>query len=157
MKPRTFCFVAIAEAFPEGCSRVASALCTTLTRLPPRLPGSSVLDRYAIEIVAFELLAGGVGGFFVEAGEAGAIERLVALEHALGERIGGGELVVDFALRGAQMLLGLVFAGIGADLDQPAAVGADLRRRFGLCRLGFSGLGAGRRDRCNFGLGDIWR
>src|ERR1700675_1486967 len=113
---------------------------------PPRLPrffilGSSVLDRYTIEIVAFELLAGGIGGFFVEAGEAGAIERLVALEYALGERIGGGELVADFAPRRAQMLLGLVFARIGADLDQPAAAGAELRRRFGLCRLGFGGLG----------------
>src|ERR1700686_4823186 len=85
---------------------------------PPRLPrililgsilGSSVLDRYAIEIVAFELLAGSVGGRFVEAGEAGAIERLVALEHALGERIGGGQLVAHFASCRAQMLLGLVF------------------------------------------------
>src|SRR5580700_4712413 len=112
---------------------------------PPRLPrflvlGSLVLDRYAIEIVAFELLAGGVGGLFVEAGEAGAIERFVALEHALGERIGGGKLVAHFAPCRAQMLLGLVFAGIGADLDQPAAAGADLRRRFGLCRVGFGGL-----------------
>src|SRR5580693_7013865 len=137
MKPRTFCFVAIAEAFPKGCSRVASALRTTLTRLPSRLPGSSVLDRYAIEIVAFELLAGGIGGFFVETGKTGAIERLVALEHALGERIGGGELVADFGPRRAQMLLGLVFARIGADLDQPAAAGAELRRRLGPCRLGF--------------------
>src|SRR5580700_7571728 len=117
---------------------------------PPRLPrflvlGSSVLDRYAIEIVAFELLAGGVGGFFVETGEAGAVERLVALEHALGERIGGGELVVDFAPCRAQMLFGLVFARIGADLDQPAAAGAELLcRRFRLCRLGLSGL-RGRR------------
>src|ERR1700720_4652253 len=144
MRPRTFCFVAIAEAFPRGCSRVASALCTTLPRLPSRLPGSSVLDRYAIEIVAFELLAGGVGSFFVEAGEAGAIERLVALEHALGERIGGGELVADFAPRRAQMLLGLVFARIGADLDQPAAAGAELRRRFGLYRFGFGGFGFDR-------------
>src|ERR1700683_4560587 len=141
MRPRTFCFVAIAEAFPKGCSRVASALCTTLTRLAPRLPGSSVLDRYAIEIVAFELLAGGVGGRFGEAGEAGAIERLVALEHPLGERISGGKLVADFALRRAQMLLGLVFARIGADLDQPAAVGADLRRRLGFCRLHFGARG----------------
>src|SRR5580704_3932251 len=146
MRPRTFCFVAIAEAFPKGCSRVASALCTTLTRLPPRLPGSLVLDRYAIEIVAFELLAGGVGGLFVEAGEAGAIERFVALEHALGERIGGGKLVAHFAPCRAQMLLGLVFAGIGADLDQPAAAGADLRRRFGLGRLGFGRLWAGPRS-----------
>src|ERR1700719_3855343 len=138
---------------------------------PPRLPrflifdsilgsilasifGSSVLDRYAIEIVAFELLAGGIGGFFVEAGEAGAIERLVALEHALGERIGGGELVAHFGPRRAQMLLGLVFARIGADLDQPAAAGADLRRRFGLCRLGFDGFGF-----CGVGLGGVraWR
>src|ERR1700722_7340279 len=98
----------------------------------PRLPrflviGSSVLDRYAIEIVAFELLAGRVGGRFVEAGEAGAIERLVALEHALGERIGGSKLIADFGSRRAQMLLGFVFARIGADLDQPAAAGADLR------------------------------
>src|SRR5271154_3103424 len=68
--------------------------------------GSSVLDRYAIEIVAFELLAGGVGGRFVEAGEAGAIKRLVALEHALGERIGCGQLVAHFAPRRAQMLPG---------------------------------------------------
>src|ERR1700682_339524 len=133
MRPRTFCFVAIAEAFPKGCTRVASALCTTLLTVPRLvcrgffILGSSVLDRYAIEIVAFELLAGRVGGRFVEAGEAGAIERLVALEHALGERIGGGKLVADFALRRAQMLLGLVLAGIGADLDQPAATGADLR------------------------------
>src|ERR1700730_1695135 len=124
----------------------------------PRLPrflviGSSVLDRFAIEIVAFEWLAGGVGGLFVEAGEAGAIERLVAFEHALGERIGGGELVAHFAPRRAQMLLGLVFAGIGADLDQPAAAGAGLR--FGLCRLSFGGLGAGRRSRCNFSLDDF--
>ena len=61
------------------------------------LLGSLVLDRYAIEIVAFELLAGGVGGLLVEAGESGAIERLIAFEHALGERIGGCELVVHFA------------------------------------------------------------
>src|SRR5580700_10602019 len=138
---------------------------------PPRLPrflilgsilesifGSSVLDRYAIEIVAFELLAGGVGGRFVEAGEAGAIERLVALEHALGERIGGCELVADFAPRRAQMLLGLVFARIGADLDQPAAAGAGLRLglyRFGFGRLGFGGLGAGRRRRRDFSPGNF--
>ena len=71
--------------------------------------GSSVLDRYTLEIVAFELLAGRVGGRFIEAGEAGAIKRLVAFVHPLGEWIGGCELVADFDLRRAQMLLGLVF------------------------------------------------
>src|ERR1700675_5059404 len=127
---------------------------------PPRLPrffilGSSVLDRYTIEIVAFELLAGGVGGRFVEAGETGAIERLVALEYALGERIGGCEPVAGFAPRRAQMLLVRVFTGISADLDQPAAAGANLCRRFGLCGLGFDRLGAGRRSGRDFGLWDF--
>ncbi len=74
-------------------------------------------------------------------------------------------LVAHFAPRRAQMLLGLVFAGIGADLDQPAATGAGLRRRFGLCllsfgrlsfgRFGFGGLGAGRRSGRDLRLGDF--
>src|SRR6201996_301228 len=81
-----------------------------------------ILERQAGEIAAFELAAGGLGGRLVEAGEARAVERLVALLHLLGKRIGGGERLANLAAGFAQMLASFLLAVIGADLNDPSAM-----------------------------------
>ena len=57
--------------------------------------------------------------FLLEAGEARAVERLLALEDRLGEGIGAVEHVADLGLSLGEPLLGIVLGVEGADLDDP--------------------------------------
>ncbi len=79
---------------------------------------------------------------FVESGEPGAIKRFVTLLDPFGEWIGRGQHIAGFDLRRAQVLFRLVFTIKGANLDQPAAAGANPGRlgagNFGLRCNGFS-------------------
>ena len=117
----------------------------------------SVLQRHALEVAALELTADGFGGgLLVEPGEAGAVERLIAFLHALGERVLGTECGVQLDLRRAQMLLGVVLVVEGADLDQPAAMHVNRRgwdRGFEPGGLGVGNLGAVRFKRRLLDLG----
>ena len=102
----------------------------------------SILQRHALEVAALELAAGGFGGcLLLEAGEAGAVQRLVALLDALGEGILAGKRGVQFELCIAQMLLGVVLVVEGADLDEPAAMRVKRPGRYG--GFEFGGLRVG--------------
>ena len=79
------------------------------------------------------MLARGFRLLLVEAGEAGAIEGLVAFDHGFGEGVGAAEQGLGLALGRAEPLLGLAFRRESADLNDPARVlGGGARRRLGL-------------------------
>ena len=73
----------------QGCSDAA----TRLGEAPERRTAqeSSVAGGEAGKSVAFEGAAGGFGGSRIEPREARAVERVVALAHLLGDRLGRGE------------------------------------------------------------------
>src|SRR5450755_2212334 len=82
--------------------------------------GRSILDGYAINIVEFQLFTDRFGFvFLLEAREASAIKRLVALHHYLSEGIGVVEHVAGLQVGGAKLPLRLTFDVEGADLNDP--------------------------------------
>lgn len=106
-----------------------------------------VSHSHAVDIAALELFAGSFCGCLVEAGEARPVEGLVAFLHALGERIRGGKHGGGLELRGTQVLLGLVFALEGTNLDEPPAVRAGLRHgALRLCEIAPGRFGSGGND-----------
>ena len=162
-RPGRLCFVAIAEAFSRGpLARplyseqrypLHSTLRTILSgRLSSTLARASSSEAFVFwvfsplpsctRVVTFESLAGRFSGRFIETGKACAIAGLVAFQDVsvTGRR---GSQSRTLARRG-RTPLGVVFVRVGADLYQPAAVGARLRRRSGLRRLR---IGIGRRGR----------
>src|SRR5215208_384646 len=137
MRPSPSFFAAIGD---YSNATIQWRLLIALT-LPWCVRSKSVLESYAIDVVALEIFARGFGLVAVQAGEAGAVEHAVALVHGFGKRIGVGEQAGGFAFRGDQTLPCLLLRGKGADLNNPPAAGL---------RLGQFGCGAG----AWFGSGD---
>ena len=67
------------------------------------------------------MFAGGFRLIFLKAGKARTEQGLIAFHCLFGKWIGLAELVLGFALRRIQALLGLFLIGESADLDHPAA------------------------------------
>lgn len=85
--------------------------------------------------------------FLLEAREASAIKRLVALHHHLGEGIGVVEHVADLRVGAAKLPLRVTFDVEGADLNDPARMGGRALRGKGALRLRCGGFGCMRHDR----------
>src|SRR3569833_43042 len=102
---------------------------------------SLVVHRHAGNIGALQLLAHGFGLLAIEAGEACANQRLVALGHRLGERIGLAQQTLCMAAGRLDALLRFRCTFRRADLDDPARPrdlrlgGAVLQRGLLLCWL----------------------
>src|SRR5262249_32103344 len=97
------------------------------------LRSTSILDRYALDVVTLEIFAGGLGLVLVEPGKAGAVIGGAPLIHRFGKRIGTGKHLGGLALHQGEALLRLLFGRIGPHLDHPAAAnlrfGGGYRRR----------------------------
>src|SRR5262249_54638822 len=81
-----------------------------------------ILHREAGDPVALEIAAGGLGAALVETAKAGAVQRFLALDHPLDERVGATDEILGEALGRLQVLARLVLVREGADLDHPASV-----------------------------------
>ena len=88
-------------------------------------------------------------------GEAGAVQRLVALLDALGEGILAGKRDMQFELCIAQMLLGVVLVVEGADLDQPTAMRVNWPGRYGGFEFGGLRRQRSRRGRASSGAWSV--
>src|SRR6185312_6339736 len=155
---RKFFFAAIAEALRYATPSAAPILDAFLLWIFfSRACGARLVpQQHARYFAALERLADRLGLAFFQPGKTGAIHRLVAFLHPLGERIGAAEKVLgDAVADGAQAFARFGFAVEGADLDRPVAarlavfLPAFLGAFFdvflhGLFRLGFR---HGRRDR----------
>jgi hypothetical protein len=73
--------------------------------------------------------------FLLEASEASAIKRLVALHHRLSERIGVVEHMAGLQVGGAKLPLRLTFDVEGADLNDPARMAGRALRGKEMFRL----------------------
>src|SRR4029077_13604226 len=81
------------------------------------------LQRHAGDVFTLEPLAGGLGLVAIEACETGAVVGLGAFDGSFDIGLGLVQDLRHLALGRAQMLLGLAFVLVGADLDGPAAAG----------------------------------
>src|SRR5262245_38366268 len=122
MRPKTFFSAAIVTN--SNTTRYSTRrLWFPVRRFPvPTL----VLHSNAFDVVAFQIAANRFGLVLVETGKAGAIIRGAILDGWLGERIGVGQQLQRLDLYHAELPPGLVLIRIGADLDDPAALWAQL-------------------------------
>ena len=72
----------------------------------------SVFDGHAVDIVVLEIVAGRFRLLLAEPGEAGTVQRGLALAYGLGECIGARQKARCLALHGAQALLGFQLVGV---------------------------------------------
>ena len=86
-----------------------------------RFTSALIFNRHTFDLATLEQLARRFGRRSVEADEAGAVIGSLAFLHPFGERVRGRKYPGDFQLRRVEVLLGLVFSFISADLDKPAA------------------------------------
>ena len=84
-----------------------------------RFTSALISNRHTIDLATLEQFAGRFGRRSVEPDEAGAVISLLAFLHPLGERVRGRKYSRDFQLRRVEVLLGLVFSLISADLNEP--------------------------------------
>jgi len=80
---------------------------------------SLILDRHARNIVALEIVAGGLRAVAVETGEAGPVEFTRTLDDFLGERIGMAEHRPAEVLCRFEAVASLPFIGERTDLNDP--------------------------------------
>ncbi len=98
---KRFCFRKVGKEKARGGT---AGFCVSV-----RLARRSVPDGDAGNVGTLQCAAGRFSGVLIEAGEAGAIERLAAFGHDLGELFGIAEQLAGAAACGAETLAGFTF------------------------------------------------